>query len=131
MKIAQRWAYPAVFMFFFVLPRGLAMALQVERTLSEEPEGLSAGARLAFALAAGLLVFGAVAPPDVGLLYQGLYRTRAQPGRALPSRAHRDPDERPVFREDGKDASITVDGWTLQVRWTARQEKRFRDLGTA
>ena len=23
------------------------------------------------------------------------------------------------------------DGWTLQVRWTARQEKRFRDLGAA
>ncbi len=74
-------------------------------------------ARAAFALAAVVALVGLVAPPDVGLLYHGLYRTRAQPGRPLPSRDHRDPTERSVFREDGKDASITVDGFRHGDAW--------------
>lgn len=68
------------------------------------------GARLLLVVAVLAAGLGVVAPPDVGLLYQGLYRTRARPGQPLPSRATRDAEERRIYREDGKDASITVNG---------------------
>ncbi len=90
-----------------VLLVGGAASFAVAAAVSRPRRG---GQRAALAaLGAIVLAIAFVAPPSVGLLYHGLVRFRADEGKPPPSRALIDPGERWVFREDGKDASITVD----------------------
>lgn len=86
---------------------GAACSASLGLLLWPAPRRRAAALTTVAVAAAATLV--ALLPPDLGLLYRGIFRLRDTPGRPLAVELEGQRKLQQIYRHDGKDASISVD----------------------
>ncbi len=91
-----------------VLVAGACLSLVIGLTCLPRPVGARPKA-IAATIGVIILAVSIAAPPDITLLHRGLFRLRKSRVRPVKQALHYIRAGREIFREDGKDASISVD----------------------